>query len=306
MSWRPRTDPSFRGRQGTRYATPHPTRFERHSAHRAHSPRLRDADPRYLGRLPTPRRHPGLRHGTRRQRRPGRKPGWPRLPAAPHPEPALPAGRGARQSQPLRVRIPATSLSGESGRAMRIIQELCDDWGVRAETPRARPCGPDSASLEAHTSRYGVLHGEFEEPFVAAEGSDKAEKGQVVGGLALVPHRSLWRRFVATAPAHSLRQGRPSGSSHVRVLDPVSIVRLPTGEAGSGERAGPLVLVHKWGRACRKCGAERWTGRPSGTPAQPRSSSSASMRRIPWWVRETIAGVLPGSQSTVIRPSPAR
>ncbi len=36
------------------------------------------------------------------------------------------------------------------------------------------------------------------------------------------------------------------------------------------------------------------------------SSSSDSMRRIPSWVRVTIAGVLPGSQSTVIRPSPAR
>jgi hypothetical protein len=67
----------------------------------------------------------------------------------------------------------------------------------------------------------------------------------------------LMTTVVTTAPAHSLRRGRPSGSSHVRVLDPSSIVRLRGGLAGR-ERG------------------------PSGGPAQPRSSSSASMRRIPW------------------------
>ena len=32
----------------------------------------------------------------------------------------------------------------------------------------------------------GVLHGEFEESFVAAEGCGEAEKGQVVAGIAFV------------------------------------------------------------------------------------------------------------------------
>ncbi|GAA3379619.1 hypothetical protein GCM10017750_34060 [Streptomyces racemochromogenes] len=39
---------------------------------------------------------------------------------------------------------------------------------------------------------------------------------------------------------------------------------------------------------------------------QGAASSWASRRLIPSWVSVTIAGVLPGSQSTVTSPSPAR
>ncbi|AKJ09742.1 regulator [Streptomyces incarnatus] len=52
-----------------------------------------------------------------------------------------------------RVRIPSASLSAEAGRGMRIVQELCDDWGVRVLTGEGKAVWTCFRRPEAHTSR---------------------------------------------------------------------------------------------------------------------------------------------------------
>ncbi|GAA3773195.1 ATP-binding protein [Streptomyces chiangmaiensis] len=51
------------------------------------------------------------------------------------------------------VRIPPASLSAEAGRGMRIVQELCDDWGVQALTGTGKAVWTCFHRPEAHTSR---------------------------------------------------------------------------------------------------------------------------------------------------------
>jgi hypothetical protein len=92
-----------------------------------------------------------------------------------------------------------------------------------------------------------------------------------------------------TAPAYTHR-GRPSGSLHVRV-------HRPTHHAMTEAHFRHQRFFRKYGPLC----PER-----DPAPRQPRSSSSASMSRIPWCVSVTIAGVFPCAQSTVMSPSPTR
>lgn len=95
-------------------------------------------------------------------------------------------------------------------------------------------CGPRSAGLREWgvPDRARLLAPGLLDAF-APEGTDPpaARRPHGVGRVGLMA------AVVATAPAHSLRQGRPSGSSHVRVLDPRLIVRLRAGRTGRGERA---------------------------------------------------------------------
>lgn len=56
-------------------------------------------------------------------------------------------------ARPSRVRTPPASQSAEGGRGMRIVQELCDDWGVRALTGNGKAVWTCFRRLEAHPAR---------------------------------------------------------------------------------------------------------------------------------------------------------
>ncbi|MFD7409237.1 ATP-binding protein [Streptomyces sp. NPDC059866] len=56
----------------------------------------------------------------------------------------------------LRVRVRPASLSGEAGRGMRIVQELCDDWGVQALTGECKAVWTCFRRPEAPISRCSL------------------------------------------------------------------------------------------------------------------------------------------------------
>ncbi|MFD9006686.1 ATP-binding protein [Streptomyces sp. NPDC059582] len=51
------------------------------------------------------------------------------------------------------VRVPPRSLDAEDGRGMRIVEELCDTWGVRTDADSSKAVWTCFRRPEAHISR---------------------------------------------------------------------------------------------------------------------------------------------------------
>ncbi|MGW6405129.1 ATP-binding protein [Streptomyces sp. NPDC055134] len=55
-----------------------------------------------------------------------------------------------------RVRVPPASRAGKPGEGIRIVQELCNDWGVRALTCKGKAVWTCFRRPEAHVSHCAV------------------------------------------------------------------------------------------------------------------------------------------------------